>query len=160
LASGPQDNGFNSISNNSSGQMMSGGTVPSSQKTTVSSEQEIQGENMNFVYLKAKFSDFPSNFSRVIVSVSTHDQGWADDSHSYSYFDLRIVDQAGKLLAEKQRVICNLREGAYSHKTFTLNRNDKDLGEVMRGQNTLQLIARSQYPGWKVYCKYGEFKFE
>ena len=45
-------------------------------------------------------------------------------------------------------------------KTFTLNRNDEHLGEYLHGENTLQLVARSEYPGWMNYVKFGEFKFE
>jgi len=139
---------------------MSGGTAPIGAKTNVTSSQQIQGENLNYVYLKAKFSEFPSNFSRVIVSVETHDQGWASVPGSESYFDLKIVDKNGTLLAEKSRIIENYSEKQFSKKTYTLNRNDQQLGSFMVGENMLQLIARSQYPGWQNHVKSGEIKFE
>lgn len=140
--------------------MISGGAAPQTAKTTVSSTQEIHGENLNYVYLKANFSDFTPNFSKILVNVSTRDQGWASVQDSSSFFDLRVVDKNGKLLAEKGRVITNFKNAEYTTKTFTLNRNDQQLGEFLHGENTLQLVVRSEYPGWMNYVKFGEFKFE
>lgn len=140
--------------------MMSGGSEPFAVKNNLSSSQKIQGENLNYIYLKAKFSEFPLNFSKIIITVQTRDQGWATVPGSNSFFDLRIVDKNGNLLAEKKRIIENYQEPQFTNKIFTLLKNDEVLGSFMVGENSLQLVVRSQYPGWQNFVNYGEIKFE
>jgi len=129
-------------------------------KNSVSSDLNISGENLNFVYLKTKFKDFNPNFSKIIINLLTKDQGSASVPDSYSYFNLRIVDINGNLLAEKQRIIENYKDGDYKSKSFTIERDDETFSKIMCGDNVLQLVARSQYQAWKNFVKFGEIKFE
>ena len=128
-------------------------------KNIISSSEYIKGENLNYVYLQTKISEFPT-FESILITVETRDQGWSTVQGSNSFFDLRVLDEKGNMLAERKRIIENSGEENYKFKKFTLNKNDEILGNYLNGNNILQLVVRSQFAGWENYIKFAEFKFE
>ncbi len=128
-------------------------------KNMISSNEFINGINLNYIYLQVKISDFPC-FDKIKISVETRDQGWSTISEANSFFNLRVVDSKGNFLAEKLRIIENYGEADYKIKIFYLNKNDEFLGKFLKDDNIIQLIVRSQYLGWETFIKYGEIKIE
>ncbi len=115
---------------------------------------------MNYVYLQAKFSEMKNDYSKITVTIETRDQGWASVENSNSYFDLRIVNENGNLLGEISRIIENYKQEEFVRRTYVLKRNGCQHETHMCGNNVLQLVMRSQYPGWENYARFGEIKFE
>lgn len=125
----------------------------------LSSHEYVKGENLDYVYLQANFIDF-KKFNKIKITVETHDQGWSTTETSFSFFDLRIIDSKGIIVAEKSRIIENYNEPEYKNKTFIIGKDDQFISENCSDENILQLIIRSQYPGWENHVKFGELSFE
>lgn len=119
----------------------------------------IDGEEFcNKVYTEAKFSDV-QNFNNVGIEVETYDNKTSNSRVSTSYFNLRIVNEYGKTVAEKKRIIENFSVPTYQKRSYHLSKTDSELGPHMNGNNILQLIAISDAPYAKIYVKSGEFRF-
>jgi hypothetical protein len=97
------------------------------------------------------------NFKEIEIIVETKDQGWASVQDSNSYFDLRLTKD-GTLISQKQRIISNYKESSFKRKTFVLKKNDPFICDLTFG-NTLELVARSEYPGWQNYVRYAKINF-
>jgi hypothetical protein len=129
-------------------------------KKDVKNKEYLGGENLNQVYLSANFNEMIEDFKEIKIKLLTKDQGWASVPDSNSWFDLRITNSNGQVLAEKHRIVQNHTVTDYQKKKFELKRNDHDLGAFMNGDNRLELVARSQYPGWEIHVKKASMKFD
>lgn len=142
--------------------MIQGGTDPivSAQKSNKFTSQEyVQGQNLNHVYLEVNLNNVPQ-FQNIYVKVMTRDQGWASVEGSSSYFDVKVLNKNRQVLATKSRIIENYKQNQFAEKNHTININDQVLGPYLKGDNILQLVVRSEYGGWENYVKYGEMRFE
>lgn len=133
--------------------------VNSHRVKVVKNKEYLGGQDMNKVYLSATFNSMIEDFKKIVIKCHTKDQGWASVNDSASWFDLRIVNPDGVILAQKDRIITNLKVKEYEKKKFVVERNDDELGFHMSGGNRLELVARSQYPGWEIHVKQASIKF-
>lgn len=148
--------------NGENNSMIQGGTDPkvyTEKSNKFTSEEYVQGENLNHVYLEVNLNNVPQ-FHNLHLKVMTRDQGWASVEGSSSYFDVKVLNKNRQVLATKSRIIENYQQGEFVEKNHTININDHVLGPYLKGDNILQLVVRSEYGGWQNYVKYGEMIFE
>jgi hypothetical protein len=129
-------------------------------KKQIKKKEYLGGENINEVYLSVNFNEMIQNFDKIEIKVLTKDQGWASVDDSSSWFDLRITNPNGEVLAKKDRIIENFKVENYEKKKFKVKRNDKNLGEFMKDGNRLELVARSQYQGWEIHVEKATIHFD
>ncbi|KAI8895335.1 hypothetical protein BC833DRAFT_651312 [Globomyces pollinis-pini] len=114
----------------------------------------ISGENLNYLYIQTNLIKDLTRCMKIVVEISSHDQGWATGPGSFTWTEFAIVHLDGT--EERWEAYRNDRGQIESKvRTFEMTRQLSCIQQFTK-LDSFAVWIRSQYPGWSNhvdYCK-------
>eukprot|EP01012_Entosiphon_sulcatum_P060484 TRINITY_DN8547_c0_g1_i1.p1 TRINITY_DN8547_c0_g1~~TRINITY_DN8547_c0_g1_i1.p1 ORF type:complete len:192 (+),score=12.01 TRINITY_DN8547_c0_g1_i1:28-576(+) len=123
------------------------------------SQTEVQGENMNHVYLRLDLPTQPADGDRLILRVEalcqSHDQGWATGEGSWTWAEISLEDGEGNEVANRLPFFTNARASNAWQKHHAVFDATHELVHIIHAlrPRRIAIVLRSAYPGWRIYCQ-------